>query len=171
MASFFDRLKASFSGSFRPEPVNDGLDVLDYDQTIALDAENLAEQGILDAYTNLLPTLRKYVDAPLEVIEHIDTDVATYEVESDGKTYRVWDVGAKNEDGWERATVAFFKLVNANLMQSPYQFYALYGGNDLQGIFLTKEQYELARAVLPKRSEWPWLPEDQPPHYGHPASQ
>ena len=34
---------------------------LDYDQWIILDAEDLAETGIAEAYEGLLPVLRKYV--------------------------------------------------------------------------------------------------------------
>jgi hypothetical protein len=42
-------------------------EILDYDQLILLDAEDLAEAGILKAYESLLPELRKYVPRPAEV--------------------------------------------------------------------------------------------------------
>ena len=49
-------------------------DALDYVQWIHLDAEDLAEGGILKAYQSLLPELRRYVPEPAPVHEVIDDD-------------------------------------------------------------------------------------------------
>jgi hypothetical protein len=49
-------------------------EILDYEQLILLDAENLAEAGIREAYESLLPELRKYVPQPAQVDEVIDND-------------------------------------------------------------------------------------------------
>ncbi len=46
--------------------------ILDYDQWIHLDAENLAETGIAEAYERLLRELVKYVPQPAMVEEVID---------------------------------------------------------------------------------------------------
>jgi hypothetical protein len=162
------KLKALFAPG-KP-PVVPDEDPLDYDQVVPLDAEDLAEQGMLTAYQALLPRLRQYVASPVELTEEIDNDAATYSVCAGGQKFEIWDAGAKNEGGWERATVAFFHLVNANLATSPYKFYALYGGNDLSGIFLTEEQFAAARRAINQPSSWPWLPVNEPPHYGYPVA-
>ena len=73
----------------------------------------------------------------------------------------------ENEDAsWPNATYALFSIVNAQLTGSPYRFYAINGGNDLGGMFLTSEQYEGAKRSLERKSDWPYLPSDQPPLYG-----
>ncbi len=146
-------------------------DPLDYDKLVMLDAENLAEQGILAAYLELLPTLKLYADSPIEVIEDINNDEASYSVSAGGQRFQIWDAGVKNTDGWERATVAFFAIVNANLQASSHKFYALYGGNDLGGMFLTEEEVTAAREAHREPSNWPWLPVNMPPHFGYPVDQ
>lgn len=163
-----NRLKSKFSSS-TPTPTDEATeDPLDYDKLVALDAEDLAEQGILSAYLELLPMLKQFAESPIEVTEDINNDEASYSVSAAGQTFQIWDVGAKNPDGWERATVVFFEIVNANLQTSSHKFYAFYGGNDLSGMFLTEEEVAAARVALKKRSDWPWLPVNVPPHYGYP---
>ena len=164
MTRITDRLKSFFGGGGPAEH-----DPLDYSQVVHLDAEDLAEQGILSAYEQLLPHLKRYVSSPIEVTEEIDNDAATYSVAAAGNKYEIWERGAKNSDGWERATVAFFEIVNANLGSSEHRFYALYGSNDLSGLFLTEEEFAAARRAIKKRSDWPWVPVNEPPHYGYPV--
>jgi hypothetical protein len=164
---FIDRLKSLFgraAGELTAEQ-----DPLDYDQVVQLDAEDLAEQGLLFAYQDLLPKLMQYVSSPLEVTEETDNDAARYSVWAAGQTYEIWEGGAKNSDGWERTTVAFFQIVNSKLASSHHKFYALYGGNDLSGLFLTEEEFTAARRAIKKRSNWPWMPVNEPPHYGYPV--
>jgi hypothetical protein len=162
--SFTGRLKSLLGGGRPADP-----DPLDYDQVIHLDAEDLAEQGILKAYEKVMPQLQQYVGAPMVVTEHVNSETGTYAVSADGRTCQIWDDGAKNPDGWERATVAFFEMVNANLGSSDRRFYALYGGNDLSGIFLSLEEFAAARRAIKKPSNWPWRPVTEPPHYGYPV--
>ena len=66
MVRITDRLKALLRGAGAAEQ-----DPLDYDQVVLLDAEELAEQGILSAYEELLPRLKRYVSSPGEVTEEI----------------------------------------------------------------------------------------------------
>ena len=168
MTSFMDRLKAKLSGG-TPTPSDETTeDLLDYDKLVPLDAEDLAEQGILSAYRQLLPALRQFAGSPIEVTEDINNDEATYSVSAAGRKFQIWGVGATNADGWERATVAFFEIVNANLQGSSHKFYALYGGNDLSGMFLTEGEVASAKVALKKRSNWPWIRVNVPPHYGYP---
>jgi hypothetical protein len=144
-------------------------DPLDYEQVVHLDAEDLAEQGISSAYSDLRQKLLNYTTEPLVVAEEFDSDSGFYAVAAGGRRYEIWGPSVNSESGWARATVAFFSIVNANLHQSPHKFYALYGGNDLSGVFLTDEQYSLARESIKNPSYWPYLPVMEPPHYGFPA--
>jgi hypothetical protein len=56
---------------------------LDYDQLIHLDAENLAEAGVREAYDALLPELSQYVQAPTQIAESIDNATPSYSVRSE----------------------------------------------------------------------------------------
>jgi hypothetical protein len=142
---------------------------LDYDQWSHLDAEDLAETGIAEAYRPLFPELRKYVQHPAEIDELIDNDAPSYSVKCGAQEFVVYapeldDVPGNNS--WGRATCAFFAIVNSQLAGSTHRFYAINGGNDLGGIFLTPEQAKSAQKGLLRRPDWPYLPKDEPPWYG-----
>jgi hypothetical protein len=141
---------------------------LDYDQCILLDAEDLAETGILEAYEALLPKLRHYVPEPLRVAELIDNDTPRYSVRCGTKEYAIsWpDPDDANSYGWGHATFALFSIVNDQLAGSDHRFYAINGGNDLVGMFLTPAQAQGAQETLPNRRDWPYLPTDKHPWYG-----
>ncbi|ELX12406.1 hypothetical protein Jab_1c10020 [Janthinobacterium sp. HH01] len=171
MKQLLDRLKGLWDIG-QPAPPAVPVSPLDYDQAICLDAESLAEQGILSAYRQLLPSLEKYSATPLEVIETLSNEGLGYTVAADGRQFVIWEVlenGKQNTDGWERATVAFFQIVNASLNASTHHFYALNGGNDLFGMFLTEQEAAAARQAIANRSDWPWSPDDKLPHYGFPV--
>jgi hypothetical protein len=141
---------------------------LDYDQWIHLDAEDLAETGIGEAYERLLPELRKYVPQPARVEEVIDNDAPSYSVRCATKEHSI--DGPDLDDGignsWGRASFAFFSIVNDQLATSEYRLYAINGGNDLGGMFLTTAQARESRDSLPNRTDWPYLPTDEDPWYG-----
>ncbi|MFB9245122.1 hypothetical protein IV454_22245 [Massilia antarctica] len=165
-------LLKSLLGLSQPASPPVSVNPLDYEQLVALDAESLAEQGILTSYSELLPRLKEYSAAPLEVTEVQSNDGLGYTVEAGGRQFVIWEVlesGKQNNDGWERATVAFFQIVNASLEASTYHFYAINGGNDLFGMFLTEQEFIAARQAIARRSDWPWLPDDRLPHYGFPV--
>ena len=46
------------------------------------------------------------------------------------------------------------------------RFYAVNGGNDLGGLYLTEEEVDAARQALSSKSDWPYIPTLQGPHYG-----
>jgi hypothetical protein len=161
----FENLKQFFardsgSESAVPAPFDD-------DEVVLLDAEELAEEGILEAYQQLHPQLRRYAASEVDIAEEVDEDGATYTVFAAGKRYDIYGKGVE-EDAWIRATIAFFDIVNTSLAQASHRFYALYGGNDLAGIFLTEEQFQLARQRIGRRVDCPWVPVNQAPHYGFP---
>jgi hypothetical protein len=145
-------------------------DPLDYEQVVHLDAEDLAEQGIQSAYAALLPQLLRYTTAPLEITQEVDTDAGAYAVCAGGSRYEIWASAIDPNDGWARATAAFFTIVNASLVKSEHKFYALYGGNDLSGLFLTADECLLARRAIKRRSYWPYIPVMEAPHYGFPGA-
>jgi hypothetical protein len=141
---------------------------LDYDQLIQLDAENLAEAGIGEAYLQLLPELRKYVSQPARVEELIDPDLPRYAIRVNGTEYVIYSPESGENEGasWGTATYVFFKLVNEQLASADVRFFAVNAGNDLGGLFLTPEQAEVSRVTLRRPSDWPYLPEADGPWYG-----
>lgn len=142
----------------------------DDDDIVLLDAEELAEEGILEAYQQLHPQLRRYAASDIDIAEEVDADEASYSVFADGKRYDIYGEGVE-EDAWILATIAFFDIVNASLAHADHRFYALYGGNDLAGIFLTDAQFQLARQSIARHADRPWVPVNQPPHYGFPRDE
>lgn len=138
---------------------------LNYDEMIPLDAEALAETGVKAAYERLLPALRKYVASPAEVSELIDHDVPSYAVTCMGTKYPIYDQGDQDES-WGRATFALFDIVNRQLATAPRRLFAINGGNDLGGMFLTPAEAEAAKKSLPRKTDWPYLPDAKQPAYG-----
>jgi hypothetical protein len=132
-------------------------EALDYDDWIHLDAEALAEGGLREAYDQLLPRLREHVASPAEVTERRDDDAPSYAVSCLGIEYPIYGDGDQDAS-WARATFALFDLVNRQLAGTPVRFFAINGGNDLGGMFLTPERAEAARASLPDEADWPYLP-------------
>lgn len=141
---------------------------LDYNQLVLLDAENLAEQGIREAYERLLPELRKYVSSPAEVEEEIHPDIESYSVRCAGFEFEVYAPthAGTDAESWGRATYALFAMVNEQLSDSDIRFYALNGGNDLGGMFLSPEAAAASRAGLPRKADWPYIPQLESPYYG-----
>jgi hypothetical protein len=142
---------------------------LNYDEWIHFDAEDLAETGIAEAYERLMPVLRKYVQEPAKVEEIQDNDVPRYSVKWGRRKFVIYAPELREEpenNSWGRATYAFFAIVNDQLRTSGYRFYAINGGNDLGGMFLTPQEAKDAQKGLPRRLDWPYLPRDEPPWYG-----
>ncbi len=141
---------------------------LDYDSLIILDAENLAECGIKDAYETLLPELVRYVAKPAQITELIENDATRYAVTCEGTEYVIYAPELSDDEGqsWGRATWALFDMVNKQLSQSSHRFYAISGGNDLGGMFLTPEEVGKARQSYERKSDWPYLPKSEHPWYG-----
>ena len=150
--------------STTPTPMSAALD---YAQSIPLDAEALAENGIAEAYDALLPRLRRYAPSPTPLEESVDPETPRYSVRCGGEEFLIYEPG-REDQAWGRATFTFFALVNAQLTQSKYRFYALNSGNDLDGIFLTEAQAKAARDGISTKRDWPYLPSDQAPWYGQP---
>ena len=141
---------------------------LDYDELVHLDAEDLAETGIGEAYESLLPKLRQYVQQPARIEELVDNDAPRYSVKCGARQFIIYAPALNDEAGnsWGRATFAFFTIVNDQLASTSYRLYAINGGNDLGGMFLTPAQADAAKKTLPNKTDWPYLPKDEHPWYG-----
>lgn len=154
MPSFFSKL---FGGRKEADQAESPLD---YDKLVILDAEDLAEQGIANAYKELLPELSEHVEHPAELEELIDEKLGSYATRCNGVEHIVYSpsIPGSDEESWGRATYLFFKLVNDQLADAEVRFYAINGGNDLGGMFLTPAEVKAAQAALPKKSDWPYIP-------------
>ena len=156
----------------RPKPDNtgNGRTVIDYEKVELLDAEDLAELGIGQAYLGLSQKLRDFGVDPEAIEEVIDVDGGCYSVRCGEKLYEI--CGGKDEewekDSWGRASYVLFNIVNSQLMNSEVKFYALNGGNDLAGVFLTTTQFNEARDNLRDKNSWPYLPVEEGPWFGMP---
>jgi hypothetical protein len=138
---------------------------LNYDNLVILDAEALAEAGIKSAYEALLPALLKYIPSAAPIHERIDNDSPSYTIMCQGREYFVYG-GNDQDESWGNATFALFDIVNRQLSGTRYRFYAINGGNDLGGMFLTPAEADAAKKSLPRKEDWPYLPKLERPWYG-----
>jgi hypothetical protein len=141
---------------------------LDYDKMFLLDAENLAEGGILRAYQPVQNVLAQYGVEPAQVEEFVDNDKPSYSVRCGDQEYLVYSPALPDDEGqsWGRAAHTFFKIINDQLSKSEYRLYAINGGNDMGGMFLTRAECEAAQKSLPHKQDWPYLPTRDHPWYG-----
>ena len=165
MTSFFSWLFKSKKAETAAAPT---VSPLDYDSLISLDAEALAEQGISEAYEGILPELGKYVDCPAQMEEVMDSEMTSYTIRCGDDSYGIYAPELDDTEGgaWGRAAYALFAIINKQLDHAPVRFYAINGGNDLGGLFLTPEQAGKAQATLPRKSDWPYIPEPDAPWFG-----
>ena len=166
MNSFFSKLLGSQKKSTQV-PATYGVS-LDYDKLIHLDAESLAEQGIQAAYEKLIPELKKYLDHPDEIKEVVDPDIPSYSVSLNGTEYLIYSDAIEGTviNSWPRAAYALFAIVNEQLTKTSVRFYAINGGNDLGGMFLTPAHALSAQAGISRKSDWPYIPDFNGPHFG-----
>ena len=141
---------------------------LDYDDLIFLDAEDLAEGGIKMTYDSLVPKLREFVAHPAPVEEIVEESPLRYAVRYRDRQFGIYGPDLDDGDGrsWGRATHAFFTIVNDQLRDATHRLFVINGGNDLSAMFLTVAESEAARQSLPRKTDWPYLPEDNHPWYG-----
>lgn len=130
-------------------------DALNYDELIILDSERLAEQGMASAYEEISDELKKrgILLSPIE--ELIDDDKGTYQVLYKDKIYSIYG-DMNDKDGWAKATVALFDIINSQLINAPFLLYAVNGGNDLGGMILTKSQYDKSCKAIDRKVDWPY---------------
>jgi hypothetical protein len=147
-------------------PVDDRTGAIDYDAALILDAEELAEQGVAAAYEELSRELSELGIEPASVSEHADVEAGTYVVQCGGTSYSISGQSIAASDSWGLATYALFDIVNRQLAGQRLAMYAVNGGNDLFGIFMTPAQAERSRNALPRKSDWPYIPTAEPDWFG-----
>ena len=142
--------------------------LLDYDSLILLDAEALAEQGINEAYEQLLPQLKQYVEVPIKIEEQFSSETGSYAVKAGDDIYKIYgpELEGNEAESWGRATFTLFQIINKQITKGDIRFYAINSGNDLGGLFLSQSAAELSRNALNNRQDWPYFPELTSPWYG-----
>jgi hypothetical protein len=133
---------------------------LNYEDAIPLDAEALAEGGIVEGYQSVLPKLHQFVENPALIEEDRDDDAPSYSIRSCGYKFDIYSPNLDEDESfsWGRATAALFFIINAQLKNSTHRFYAINGGNDLFGMFLTPVEAMAAQKSLPNKMDWPYFP-------------
>lgn len=151
-----------------PDAISQMTHEINYDKAIPLDVESLAEGGVATAYDSLLPVLCQFITNPAKIIEELDNDIPSYVVRASESTFRIYapDLDEEDKHSWARATLALFSIVNEQLMHATHRFYAINGGNDLFGMFLTPDEAALAQKSVPDKRDWPYLPSDETPWFG-----
>lgn len=128
---------------------------------IPLDAEDLAEMGIKSNVIKMTKEHPKLLPEVIDVKENIGEQSSTYEVVYKDVVYKIFDANShsasKVSDSWTAATAAFFKIINMNIKNKNVKFYAIMGGNDLHGAFLTNAEYKKIKKVS-MSDEMPYLP-------------
>ena len=151
----------------------------DSGRTFLADAEDLAEWGVASFLKDIRSFLEKQGIRP-ESIEESDVEEDAYKVTVNGKTHLIWSSEDFRKDSsgeqpgllWGIATARSFALINELLTGagSDERIYAVAGGNDLLGFFLTEEQYDLIcrhpGVDLPSR---PYVASEEYPDHGWPG--
>lgn len=161
---------------FKGKPLNNNLTTDYLKSAIHLDAKVLCKFGMSGVYDLLIPKMKKLGIKPLQLKDHFNANGAFHSVSVDGKLIIVFDIEESEEDDeegrkelwWSRATPIFFQLVNFQLESISVRFYALYGGNDLHGIFLTQAEFEEMAEGAERPDDRPYIPNDIPPWFGQP---
>ena len=145
-------------------------DPIDYETAVFLDAESLSEQGIGEAYQDLESHLTKIVKEVPDITEHFQSETGSYSIEFEGNNFHIFEPGVEKKPGrsWGLATFTLFTIVNRILKDTDQKFYALYGGHDLMGIFLSDEQFRRAKQYHHNSKESPYIPRNEHPWYGQP---
>jgi len=118
------------------------VEVLNDEEMIYLDAESLAEIGIEEAYAELNSYLNNLGITPDSIQEETDSNIGLYTVRHKKSKYNIYGPNINSRYSWGLATYALFSIVNEQLSESNFKFYARHGGNDLYGIFLTDEHLQ-----------------------------
>lgn len=136
---------------------------INFDNMIHLDAEDLAEGGIGEAYRLLMPELACYVPTPAPIEEVIDDESPRYAIRVLGQELVIYSPDApESSNSWVTATYVLFKIVNDQLAASGIRFYAFSSGNDLGGMFLSPKAVEESRESL-WADQLPYIPTLQAP--------
>ncbi|MEL6486592.1 MAG: hypothetical protein AAFQ13_05540 [Pseudomonadota bacterium] len=143
-----------------------GPDPIPYSALIPLDAENLAEGGVVDGYEEITSSIH---DSCVDWLPMTQAGERTpeYRIMISGKMYYVYGSPVK-DDPWAMAGATLLTVVNNQLEGCPFKVYALSAGNDLGAVRLTDEQFRRAQKYHKRPYDRPYLPTYDPPEYGFP---
>ena len=150
---FFKYLEPGQAADLKSEMAEMGWTAVFWDsgRYFSADAEDLAEWGVASFLKDIQPFLEKQ-GIRLESIEESDIE-DHYKIMVNGRTHLIWsrkemkiDINGEQRGLlWGLAPSRCFSIVNQLLIEadSNERIYAVNGGNDLDGFFLTEEQYRL----------------------------
>lgn len=159
---------AGLFGSTVASGQQSAADPIPYEEVVSLDAERLAEGGMIEVYDEIEPVIVSHGGRPDTLQAHNDAKTDRYSIAHRGITYPVSGGDISVAQGWGNAAAVFFEIVNRQMEGSEYRFYALNHGNDLQGVFLTDKQYAAARAFHRRGADTPFRPTREAPMFGMP---
>ncbi len=169
-ADFWSAEDKENRGELRTAIAENGIGAIyNSERLIILDAETLAEGGILDALERLRPHL-ELRGAVISSLSEVQNDGETYIVEVNGARYDVYSPAELAGDpylSWGLASETLFRIVNNLLADtSDDRFFALNGGNDLSGFFLPPAVVPHFAAAGTSKRDLPYFPTRQPPWFG-----
>ncbi|QMV40059.1 hypothetical protein [Cohnella cholangitidis] len=116
----------------------------------------MAEGGVGE----FIEALKPFLATQNVQITEVNDDLVNmdYNVEINGKSYKIYSGDELDKDIWELSTIRAFGIVNKLLEEasSNERVYILYGGNELRAVFLTNEMF---KAIIGSKSI---LDEDKP---------
>jgi hypothetical protein len=177
---FFKYMDPGEASKLKLEIAKTGWDGI-FDETGRLflaDAESLAEWGVGSYLEELRPFLEEQGVKLESIKERYEKN--QYRIIVNGKEYLIYsseeiemDMSGKQLGlTWGLATARCYVIINELLIEagSDERIYAVNGGHDLFGFFLTEEQYHLIcqhpDAYLP---DGPYVPTEEYPHHGCPV--
>jgi hypothetical protein len=135
------------------------------------DAEDLAEGGVAGFLDAIRPVLQAHGVAA--VVEEDGFSDREYWLRVSGRHWLIYspeelDSRPEGSDIWSLATVRAFAYINELLAAAaaPDRLYAVNGGNDLFGIFLTPELLQAVHEYAGRVRGRPYTPVDEPPSHG-----
>lgn len=143
-------------------------DPIPYAEALDLDAERLAELGMIEVYDEIEPVITSLGGKPDSFREIADPDTGAYAIEHRGTIHAVSGGNIDPYQGQGNAAALFFEIVNRSMAGTKHRLYALGHGNDMQGVFLTKPQFDLAVRLYKDTKNAPFVPTRNPPSFGMP---
>ncbi len=135
---------------------------------VDLDAETLAEDGIVDELLEIGDHLRLR-GVSINSVNVIESDGRIYIVEVNGTEYTVYSAADALEESWAFALETFVRIVNDLLPEGGEdKFYAIGGGNDGSGIFLPPTIVPFFADGGMGATDRPYFPTRIGPYYGMP---
>jgi hypothetical protein len=156
-AGYFNGLTSEQTAELKGHLIEHGWAGIFYDDSYRFfhaDAEDLAEGGVGQFIQRVGPFLARQGVAALEIEDEVGEK--NYKVRVNGVEHLIYDEAEYDRDSggeelgliWGLAMARGFRIVDGLLEKagSPERLYAVNGGNDLFGLFLTPEMHRIILA-------------------------